>query len=153
MGATCMACSGEMGAVDTCTANKSVLYPDGEERPTIPYKPGPTVPRNHRCHDCGVAIGGRHHPGCDMERCPACGGQLISCGCLDVSYEQWLELELDRRKTVKALQQLAKDVGADSRALQAMPVPPTEVVESLDTMADVLAQLAADLDARTTEGD
>jgi len=35
------------------------------------------------CHDCGVKEGELHKEGCDMERCPRCGGQLISCDCND----------------------------------------------------------------------
>jgi hypothetical protein len=45
-----------------------------------------------RC-SCGVAEGHFHIPGCEFERCPFCGGQLISCEC---SYEK-LGL-LDRKK-------------------------------------------------------
>lgn len=34
------------------------------------------------CHDCGIVDGQLHVPDCDMERCPRCFGQLITCGCL-----------------------------------------------------------------------
>ena len=39
---------------------------------------------NKRCHDCGIINkkGNLHHFGCDIERCPNCGGQLISCDCI-----------------------------------------------------------------------
>lgn len=34
------------------------------------------------CHDCDVLEGGIHELGCDMEKCPFCGTQLITCHCV-----------------------------------------------------------------------
>lgn len=50
-----------------------------------------------KCHDCGIGEGQIHKFGCDVERCPFCGDQLIICGCIDEIYgskipqdEEWL---------------------------------------------------------------
>ena len=39
------------------------------------------INRRGICHDCGALEGELHEYGCDMERCPFCGGQLITCDC------------------------------------------------------------------------
>lgn len=81
--AVCSWCESEMtdNTVDSCDANKSINFQVGGVVDSIPYH---NDDPEGRCHDCNVKSGGYHHPGCDMERCPKCGGQLISCGCLEV---------------------------------------------------------------------
>jgi len=44
------------------------------------------------CHDCGVKKGEFHHDGCDVERCPACGCQLLSCECSDEEISKYSRL-------------------------------------------------------------
>lgn len=36
----------------------------------------------HSCHDCRVIKDEFHVPGCDVERCPVCGDQAITCDCV-----------------------------------------------------------------------
>lgn len=34
---------------------------------------------DNSCHDCGAKPGQLHDLGCDTERCPLCGGQMLQC--------------------------------------------------------------------------
>lgn len=57
------------------------------------------------CHDCDCKEGEYHTPGCDMERCPFCGGQLISCNC---AYKK-LKL-IDKKKNGTKYDGLTKEI-------------------------------------------
>lgn len=75
--AICQECKQQMTTATSCTYPYIKLDGKWYKRNTSYYDV------NRRCHDCGIVNhhGNVHHYGCDMERCPKCKGQLISCGC------------------------------------------------------------------------
>jgi hypothetical protein len=66
--AVCKSCKKVMGPNSGCIAVRG-------EPERVPHS------GSGKCPDCYVAPGRLHHFGCDQERCPKCGCQLIGCDC------------------------------------------------------------------------
>lgn len=85
---TCTLCNREMKETVTCLPDplfiRCRLYEPirwGDER-----RYG-RVRVTKPCGDCGAPLRGVHHHGCDLEECPACRRQAITCGCQDELWE------------------------------------------------------------------
>ena len=81
--ATCDVCSREMTQGGGCSATHVAVSEQGPWVKRVAYGDEPEdwgAAEGRNCHDCNVAPGQLHHDGCDVERCPGCGRQMLQCG-------------------------------------------------------------------------
>jgi hypothetical protein len=78
--AICHWCAQEMSVASSCTV--AAFHLDGRPFEMVAFGADTNGGAfGQRCGDCGVVLGGLHHPGCDVQRCPSCRGQMATCGC------------------------------------------------------------------------
>lgn len=78
--AKCDVCEREMLTASGCLEHTFILN-DKSKVKALKAGGHDGLEEGERCHDCNAQYGQYHHVGCDMERCPNCGGQFISCDC------------------------------------------------------------------------
>jgi hypothetical protein len=63
--------------------NEKTYLIGGTIYPRVPYgsEEEDWGANSHACGDCSAEKGELHVPSCDVEQCPACGGQVLSCDC------------------------------------------------------------------------
>lgn len=80
--AVCGDCNREMSPGGGCTLTHVSKTEHGKSMKRIvcggPGDWGAECPGGN-CGDCNAAPGQPHHAGCDIERCPECGGQMLGC--------------------------------------------------------------------------
>ncbi len=91
-------------------------------------------PKKEPCGGCGAGVGQRHLAGCDWERCPRCGGQIIACECI---YKECFGPDVDLEKdhpeiyaygpTKEMYQQWGEAIGDDGWVLHDGYFPGTQL--------------------------
>ena len=78
---TCAACGKSYPEMKGCMVDKITVEHHQQHRIRYGSADEGLGPVFGRCMDCGVLPGKYHHWGCNMEICPNCGTQLLSCAC------------------------------------------------------------------------
>jgi hypothetical protein len=140
--AQCDLCLLEMTTDDVTCVATAVLTNTGVFQPVPFGRERVRGWKSDRCGDCGVRRDGFHHRGCDMEECPRCSGQLISCGCdeSELTADDLADDDFDPFDVDDSSGELHTDVFL--RAADAAPVlahlralSPTSAQDLLDLMA------------------
>lgn len=71
----CLTCKAELFSVNTCTGGDTVEFADGEILDAVTCA-------DEYCYSCGVTLGKFHHSPCEVQICPSCRDQFISCDCI-----------------------------------------------------------------------
>lgn len=76
----CKLCGGRIGSTVGCRT-RSITYKNKRYQRIKVGDPGDTYAgkKGAVCSDCSAQFGRWHHYKCEMERCPICGEQLITC--------------------------------------------------------------------------
>jgi len=86
--AICTTCGGEMTQGISCSPTARIQIGGMDYRPIRWDDESWRHEKvTFQCRDCGTPPGGVHHPGCCVERCPACLGQSLGCECNDDLFE------------------------------------------------------------------